>query len=307
MQAIIGALLPVFGVVLLGFFLKRYGFPEATFWPQADRITYYVFFPSLLVNKLSTANLDRPELVPMTLILMVSIIIVSMLVALLRPFLKTSNATFTSLLQGSIRPNTYVGLAGANAIYGSEGLALAAIAIAGVIPLVNIISVFAFVQLIPTGKRGTKAVLINILRNPLIIACVVGLLLNFSGLVLPHSLAQTVEIVGRAALPLGLVSVGAGLIIQTLGSGLYPLLLSSFFKLLLLPLLVLGICIQFQIEGLARWVAVLYASLPCSVSSYTLAAQMGGDKEMVASIITIQTLLAMLTMTLIISLSGYLS
>lgn len=303
MGGVIYALLPVFGVVLLGFFLKRYGFPANTFWPQADRITYYIFFPVLLVDKLTTAHFSRPELIPMSLILMMSVLFIAGLVASLRLRLNQSPASFTSILQGSIRPNTYVGLAAASSLYGSEGLALTALALAGVIPLVNVISVFAFVRLIPMGKSNMKAVFINLLRNPIILACLLGLSINFGGITLPGSLQETLNIVGRPALTVGLLSVGAGLKLSTLGSNTLALGLSSFFKLLLLPFLVWALSIYFGIDGMARTIAVLYGALPCSVASYSLSTQMGGNKDLMASIITLQTLLAMLSMTLMISLS----
>ena len=305
MLSVIEALLPVFGIVIIGFIFKRNRFPGENFWPQADKLTYFVLFPALIIEKLSNAQLQRPDIIPMVLILIFVILVVSMTVSIIMFLLKEDAMFFTSVIQGSIRPNTYVGLAAAVAVYGQEGLAIAAVAISGVIPLVNIISVFAFVRMIPNGgKTNAKAVLINILKNPLIIACIIGLLLNFTRLGLPYTTRSVFEIIGRAALPMGLMSVGAGLILHELATILKAIVLSSVFKLLILPLSVMFIFDFFEIDGLTKWVAVMYASLPCSVSSYTLASQMGGDTEMVAGIITVQTLIAMVSMTLILSFSG---
>ena len=297
MITIIGALLPVFGVVLLGIVLKRIRFPGDGFWPYADRITYFVLFPVLLVEKLSVAELQRPELLPMTIILVAAIALVSLAVLIFNGL--TDKPTFTSLLQGSIRPNTYVGFAGASALYGEEGLALAALAIASIIPLVNLISVGAFSWFLQ--KHNPNGLLRNIIRNPLILGCITGLLLNVTDFPLPVFFRDFMAMVGRAALPMGLLSVGAGLVMRSIPHEALPIVVSSLFKLALLPLLVLGICNFRGIEGVAVGVMVLYAALPCSVSSYTLAVQLGGNREAMAGIITLQTLLAMFTMPALLS------
>ena len=300
MIVVLGALFPVFGVVVVGFVLKRMKFPGHTFWPYSDRLTYFVLFPALLINKLSIANLDRPELLPMMGVLFAAIVMVSALVWIVKPLIAWNNASHTSVLQGSIRPNTYIGLAGASALFGADGLALTAVALASVIPLVNVISVLGFARWVPSNSPSASRVLRSILTNPLIIACALGLVINFSGLGLPSAFTSLTEVIGRAALPMGLLSVGAGLHIRTLGKYWGSLTLSSLLKLVVLPLLAYALGVYFSLEGLPLSIVVLYTSLPCSVSSYTLAAELGGDKVLVAAIITLQTLLAMLSIPLLL-------
>nr|WKN34714.1 AEC family transporter [Tunicatimonas sp. TK19036] len=303
MIPVLGALFPVFGVVVIGLVLKRLDFPGSSFWPYADRLTYFVLFPALLIEKLAQAELNRPELIPMTLVLLLTIIIIASVIWLVKPFTGWSNAAYTSVLQGSIRPNTYVGLAGAAALFGPEGLAITAIAIASVIPLVNIISVLGFAHWLPRGTPSVSGVLRNIFTNPLIIGCIVGIVLNLTGVGLPLGTDRLIAIPGQAALPMGLLSVGAGLQIRALGKCIAPITVSSIAKLIALPGLAYGLCLLFPVEGLARGVVVLYASLPCSVSSYTLASELGGDKELIAGIITVQTLLAMITIPLLLGVT----
>ncbi|MGB3587470.1 MAG: AEC family transporter [Tunicatimonas sp.] len=303
MIPILGALFPIFGVVMLGLVLRRMKFPGDAFWPYSDRLTYFVLFPALLINKLATANLNRPELLPMLGVLCLSIIVISVLVWFIKPVMPASNSSYTSVLQGSIRPNTFIGLAGASALLGTEGLALLAVALASVIPLVNIISVLGFAHWVPRSSPSAAQVIRSILTNPLIVSCIIGLLLNFSGIGLPLGLNSLTVVVGQAALPMGLLSVGAGLQLQKLGQHWQLLTVSSLLKLILLPLLAFGLGIFFSVNGSPLAVVVLYTCLPCSVSSYTLAAELGGDKTLVAAIITIQTLLAMLTMPFLLEIT----
>lgn len=303
MIPVLSALLPVFGVVVIGVVLRRLDFPGRAFWPYADRLTYFVLFPALLIEKLAQAELTRPELFPMMGVLVLTIVVISLLIWLIKPLTPWTNTDYTSVLQGSIRPNTYVGLAGAAALFGPEGLAITAIALASVIPLVNVISVLGFARWVPRGAPSVRRVAGSILSNPLIVGCGVGLLLNLSGIGLPFGLEKLIAIPGQAALPMGLLSVGAGLQLHDLGRHTGSLALSSITKLILLPLLAYGLGWFLELEGLVLGVVVLYASLPCSVSSYTLAAELGGNKELVAAIITLQTLLAIGTIPLLLGIT----
>jgi len=159
---------------------------------------------------------------------------------------------------------------------------------------VGVLSYFA-------GGKGWGRALSEIVRNPLILACVSGIALNYSGISLPDWIADPLGMLGRAALPLGLLSVGAALRL-TVGAGeLKAITVASAAKLLLMPWLVWLGCGQVGLETQATAVALLFAAVPTSVSSYILARQLGGDEHLMAAIITVQTLLAMVSMPWVLS------
>ncbi|MFW6143106.1 MAG: AEC family transporter, partial [Desulfovermiculus sp.] len=111
-------------------------------------------------------------------------------------------------------------------------------------------------------------------------------------------------LLGRAALPVGLLAVGAGLRITSLHSNISALIASCLIKLILFPLGTALFCLLFQVTGDAKTVAVLFASLPTAVSAFILARQLGGATTLMASIVTVQTVLAALTMPFMLSLLG---
>lgn len=284
------ALLPIFGVVVLGQLFYRYNFPGKAFWPLADRLTYYVLLPALLISKIAEAKLTDTSILPMAGLLVLATTILALLLVLIQFVFKISPTRFTSIFQGSIRPNTYVGLAAASALYHEQGLALTAIAIAGVVPLVNVLSVGAFTIYIPQANRSWKQLSKTFITNPLIIACLLGIALNLTGL--PSTGFELLNIFSRAALPLGLLSVGAGLNFKALGASMSSVGITAALKLLLLPSLVMLLFYFSGIEGVSREVALIYASVPGAISSYILARQLGGDSELMAGIITLETFLA---------------
>lgn len=301
MPAVLSAIVPIFLLILLGYALWRWGFPGDLFWPAAARLTYYVLFPALLIESLMRADLERLALLPMAGATALAVLLVALLLILTRRWLGLSDAAFTSVFQGSIRPNTYIGLAGAAALDGTRGLALAAIAIAASVPLVNVLSVAVLTRYGTTTVGGTR-LLGATARNPLIIACGLGIALNLSGSGLPAPLAQLVPLLGDAALPLGLLTVGAGLRFGDLRGVWYPLALASALKLLALPLLTLGLSLAWQVPAPALSIAVLFAALPCASTAYVLAQELGGDARLMALILTAQTPLAALTIPLLVGL-----
>lgn len=298
-------LLPIFGVILLGVLFKRSGFLERDFWTQVEKATYYVFFPSLLIGNLSTARFGDFAVLPMGGAIVTGLVSVSAVALFVRRWLPLGGPGFSSLFQGAIRMNTYVGIAGASVLAGSDGVTLSAIAIMAVVPLVNVLCVTVLAH---QGQGNGTPRFWNVLRsigaNPLILSCIVGISFNLTGVVLPGGVFEMVHILGRAALPLGLLAVGAGLSFQHLRSSPTALLVSSALKLALLPAITALACMLYNVPESARIIAVLFTALPTATSSYILARQMGGDAGLMASIITVQTLLAIATLPVATFLLG---
>jgi len=208
------------------------------------------------------------------------------------------------VFQGSIRPNTYIGLAAGSALYGDPGLAVITVALAVLIPLVNLLSVLVLTYFHPEKSCSVWEVLQAVLGNPLIIACAIGICLNKTGIGLPYGSGGILEIFARAALPLGLLSVGASLgmiSIQNIGS---QLLLPSVLKLIVFPLLTAVACLSLGVGELVLACAVLFTALPGSASSYMLASQLGGNKELMSGIITVETVGSALTIPCLLLLFG---
>ena len=222
----------------------------------------------------------------------------------LRGWLGLDPPAFTSAFQGALRFNTYVGVAGAAALHGTPGATVAAVAVALMVPVVNVMCVASFIAAGTLGAGSLGRSLAALARNPLILGCLIGIGLNVSGIGLPGWSADTVELLGRAALPLGLVAVGVALrpeALLRLDRGVW---VTNAIKLGLMPALVLLLALALGLDPVSRDVALLFAALPTATSAYILARQLGGDAEMMAALITAQTLLAMATLPLWLRLAG---
>jgi predicted permease len=300
-SSILGALIPIFIVILSGYALRKLRFPGDEFWSYAERITYFVLFPALLLQKTATAQLDLRAFIPMLAALYAAVLAMTGLVFLMRPWRTYGAKAFTSFFQGSIRFNTYVGLSAALALFGDEGLTLAAVTIAVLIPLMNVLCVTVLVAFDDSEGKNWRAVMSGITRNPLILSCVAGILLNISGIGLHSTVSDTLSLFGRASLPLGLLALGAGLDIAAARADRKVLAINCALKLLVLPAIMWAASQVMNISPLATAVAVLFAALPGSPTSFILAKQLGGDSRLMANIITVQVIVSMFTLPVIMA------
>lgn len=294
---ILEALFPIFAIILLGFLISRTPISSPSVWEGLERLTYYLFFPALLVGRLSATSFDADELLAIAFVLGFSLFVFTILFTGLRAFIAKEQGSLSSVYQGSIRFNTYIGLACIEALYGDTGLTLAALCLVVYIPAVNVLSV---VSLTASGGGGNRAVVAvgSILTNPLVLACLAGLGLSLWDPSIPELGWEIVEVLSQPALPLGLLAVGAGIRFVALGDQTWQLIVAVFCKLLAFPALVVVGTLLFQVNPGLSAVLLLLTCLPAPPSAYILARQLGGNVSLMANIITLQTIVAFFTIPL---------
>lgn len=298
MSGIVNALGPVFLLILFGAWLRQRGFPGESFWPQAERFTYYILFPAMLVSKLAIAEVGDSPLLPTLAAVAFMLLGGSALMVSLRHRLADNGPAFTSVFQGGIRFNTYIGLACADALYGDPGLVLAAVTVAIMIPIINVLCVLAFHLVVHRGNLGAGSLARSLLSNPLILGCLMGILLNQSGIGLPGWSHQTLSLLGSAALPIGLLAVGVALDLRALRGAGKELIGSTLFRFGVMPVMLIGLLQLWPLPPLNAQILLLFAVLPTASSAYILARQLGGDTVLMANITTLQTLAGFLLTSL---------
>jgi malonate transporter and related proteins len=293
------ALWPLFTLIVAGYYLRRWAFPNEAFWPGAERLNYFMLFPALLFSSLAKAPLDNPALPRMALAVMLALGIAWLALLVVRRVRGWPAGRFGAFSQGILRFNTYLGLAAVGSLFGQEGLTLAAIMLALMVPTVNVLSVWSL-----TAERGVSArsLLLPILKNPLILACLGGALVNFSGLGLPGGTERLLSLLAAASLPLGLLCVGAALKPEQLGGEIPALASNSLLRLLAMPMLAWAVAYGLQLPTMESTVLVLFFALPTAPTAYVLTRQLGGDSQLMAGIITLQTLLAAASLPLLLML-----
>jgi len=284
------ALLPDFALILLGAILRRVLKLGDHFWSGLEKLVYYVLFPALLFAGLLKARIEWSAAAPM-LGVTAAAMAGAMLLGLGGRLLPISPMAFASQYQCAFRFNSYIGLAVAGSLYGLPGIVAMGIVIGFMVPPANVAAIWML------ARHGETGVFGELLRNPLILATLAGLVANFAGMQLPVLAATFLGRLGDAAIVLGLLAVGAGL--RKVGAGgTASHAATGYFlvvKLLAMPMIALVLIRWFELRGVHAGVALTFAALPTASSCYILARRMGGDGEPVARLISLGTLLGMVS------------
>jgi malonate transporter and related proteins len=306
MSAVFATLVPTFLIIATGWLCRITGFVDDKQWAGLERVTFVIFFPALIIDTLARADLTSVPVLGVGGALVGAILLMAATVLSLRPLMERSlgidGPSFTSVFQGATRWNTFVGLAVAGSLFGQRGIALIAVAIAAMVPLLNLLAFYVFIRYAGRARQSAWQILRSFVTNPFIWSCALGLVLNQLLPPLPKPIASYIDVMGRAALAAGLLIVGAGLDIRALAKPGAPHLIATALKLLLMPALAVALGRLIGLDGDDIVVTVIAASVPSASAAYVLARQMGGNASLMAEILTQQTLVALLSMPLLISL-----
>ncbi|WP_425068645.1 AEC family transporter [Reyranella sp.] len=294
---VILALLPIVLLIALGIVLRRVRFLADGFWPQAERLSYYVLVPCLFFHSLATARLEALPARELVSTLILSILAVSALLVALRPVLHVDGPTFTSIFQGGIRFNNYVGVTLAAGLFGTQGLALAALCSAAIVPTVNILCVLVFARH-GSARLSGRGIARQLVTNPLVLGSFAGIGFQLLGLTLPTGIEPALRALGAASLPIGLLCVGAALEFRSVRGWIAPVAASSAIKFLAMPVVTVAVAWLMGLTGPALVTALLFQALPTASSAYIMARQLGGDAPLMAGITALQTLFALVALPL---------
>jgi malonate transporter len=299
----INAITPIFLIISTGYFLFRMRIVSETMWSAIEHLCFYLLLPFLIIRTLSRANLSSVPLADFLIVLVVAILGMSLLLIVIHGIFwrnqPDSGPSFSSVFQGATRFHGFVAIAVIGPLYGDRGVTLAALALAIMIPLLNTTSVIVLsVYGRSNNPPALGRIISNILKNPLIVACAIGLLFNWSGV--PDILFDTIDIIGDGGLGLALLTVGAGMNLGQAAKNKLLVTTGVLVRLIGMPLIVIAMSWLVGLDGLARTVAIIAGAVPTAASAYVMARKMGGNAELMASIVTFQIIVAFFTLPLFI-------
>lgn len=294
-------LLPDLLLILVGWAVCRHTPLNRSVWDAAERLVYYLLFPVLLFNSIVRSPLRLGETLNLGIAALAIVASGIVLAYALRLFPRVDARMHASGAQTAFRFNSFIALALAERLAGPQGVAWTALMVALCVPLNNVAAVW------PLARHGGQSYLREIVRNPLILSTVAGLAGNAVGLQFPEAVATTLHRIGLAALPIGLMAVGAGLKLGGLREA--PRLAAGLLaiKHALLPMVALALAALLSLHGDQRLLVIGFAALPTASSAYVLAARMGGHGPFVAGLVTLSTLIGMLSVPAWLAVAGLLA
>lgn len=294
----LNALLPIVATIAMGYALRRSGFLDGAVWPGLERLTYYVLFPALLITAIGSQRFEFTAVTDLLIVVVGTLSMASfVLMAWHRMTARVTDSTFTSVFQGGVRFNTYIALALSMALFGDEGLVVASLAAGLMIILINMVCIVVFSR---WGKSTTgRSIGKELLVNPLILGCAIGWTLSVADFALPAAVTGTLQIIGRAALPMGLLAVGAALRGKAYMNHKAAIGMSSIVQFGVKPLTAYALIGLVGLTGVSAGALMISFMVPTASSGYILARQLGGDSEAMAAIITFQSVAAVALMPIL--------
>lgn len=307
MQIIFESILPIFLIVVAGAALRRASLFDAGLWNGLEQLGFYVLFPCYLFVTLATADYDGIDIGPVTVVYLGAVLLMAALLLATWPLFRARGigaAQFTSVFQTATRWNGFVALAIAERIADKPGVAMVAYLMGAIIIPINFINIGLLIWF-GGGKKNFLTVARKLVTNPMVFSSLLGVLAAALGITVYSPVMSALDLLGRCALGLGLLIVGAGLRIEDTLKPRPVALLPVFLKLLAFPALVVSLALLAGIDHATIMLLGLSASVPTAMNGYLLAKQMGGDAPLYAAISTMQTIAAFVTMPLVLAITAF--
>ena len=299
----INSIFPIIIMLLSGHLIKRVWITSNEFWVPLNKLIYYLLFPCLMIFSISTANLQNTHASLFIPALISIVLLVMLFIWLSKPLFKDI-PFFVSFIQGAVRYNSYVFISVTVFYIGYSVMPIIALITAYLVITTNVVSVF-LLNIYSEKKKSLFSVAISTVRNPLILSCLIGLLMNYLSLKLPLSLNNYTDELGKASLPLSLLAVGASLHFDIEYRKIVGIFNCSMIKLVVLPAAVLIVMSFMHLPKQLIEVCLIYAGSPCTTNAYIMSKNMGGDYNSMGLIISAQTILSVFTIAMWLLLYNY--
>jgi predicted permease len=297
---------PLFFSMILGYWLRHVGMMDEHTLSKMNKMVFKVLLPVLIFMNIMKADIATILDWKLLSYLLTSLIVLFLLLCWFIPKIEKENSRRGTLIQGIFRSNFVIfGVPITAAIFGEESMGITSIFTVIVVPMYNVLSVFAL-EMFRGGTVDWKKVLKEILTNPLIIATVLGTALRLSGIASMGVLSKALNNIAQMATPIALMILGGSLNFKSVKSGYYQIILGVFGRLVFVPAILLTPAILFGYRNEALVALMTVYAAPHSVSSFVMAEQMGGDGELAAHMIVFSTAVSIFTIFLwVLALKGF--
>ena len=301
---VFNSLFPVFALLVFGRILKHFNLTNETFLKTSDRLVYYIFFPLLLFWKIGSAPSGTMIDSKLNLAALCAVLCTYIVSTAAIQILKIPAFQAGSFSQSCYRFNTYIGMAIVINALGQTGTQLFGVLISILIPIINVLAVSTLIWF--SGKsfdfrQRSVHTLRALVSNPLIIACLTGILYARTIGTFPGFIENTLRLSAAITLPLALLSIGSFLNFKVLRGHLKISLIASLFKLAALPVTGYLFLKLFHVTGLPLTVGMIFFTLPTSPAIYVLSSQLYSDTELASAAIALSTVLSFIPLSIVLA------
>lgn len=291
--------MPIILVIVAGYFLRQKGFLDDNTTNALDKFSFQVALPLMLFIDIAQMDFYSEFRLDFVIFCIAATTISFLVVWFLAEKFMSDRRMVGSFVQGSVRGSVAIlGVSVITNVYGSAGIA--AIVVAVVAPLYNVLSIFALTFCASDGKidaARVKKSLKEIVTNPLVIGIFLGMPFALLRLEIPSAIAGAISNIGKTATPLALIVVGASFNLADATKRLRPALLASIIKLIILPAVFLPIAVMLGYRDATLMSALMMLGSATAPASYIMSKNFGCDAPLSANIVIIAEGLFAVTIT----------
>lgn len=291
-------LLPILLAAGAGFLVARY----LGVTPRSvSRVVFYIFSPCLIFTLLTSGRLNGDDITQMVSYAAASVLIMGVITAIIAYALRLKRSITVALLLTVMFGNAgNFGLSLNLFAFGEDAVAYAAIFFVTSAFLVYTLGVV----LASWGKTNLRTAIVGVFKVPVIYAVIFALIYNLFSWQLPLPLDRTVSLLSDAAIPVMIVLLGIQLYNSKLSKEVFPVGLSNILRLVVSPILAIGLVALFNLEGSAYQAGVIEAAVPTAVLTTVLATEFDIEPALVTTAVVTSTLLSPLTITPLLAFLG---
>ncbi|HRR72348.1 MAG TPA: AEC family transporter [Syntrophorhabdaceae bacterium] len=302
-MAVLETIIPIFLIIIFGYIIHRNGFLNDRFILDMNKFIFLFPLPTLIFTGIIKSDIKDVYLSHILSVILptFALIIFSFLVGWI---LKLRAGRLGTFMQTSFHGNvSYIGLAVLFYLFGEKGLKQGSILI-GLMILLNNSMAIAVLSWSSRRERNIMKAFLSIIKNPVIIATFLGLIVLYTGITIPKVILRGMVILSNIALPMALIMIGASIAVENIKRSFRFSFVAAILKLLVLPGFAALYSFVLHIPFKDIIPVFILLATPTATTSYIMAHEIGGDPELASNTVTLSTIISPITFILWANIAG---
>ena len=291
---------PVFFLMVLGYLLVNYtSLADRKLTKQANAIVFKIFLPCMLFYNVYQSDIGAEIHSRIKLCIWAAggLLILFVLLCLIVPKVVKQENQQGVVIQGIFHSNYVIfGVAVVQNMYGVKSTTTAAILSAILVPMYNFLAVVALSIFGEKRETDWKKIILDIVKNPLIISSVLGIIFSLLGIRLPTAVDTTVQDLAKLSTPIAFMILGGDLDFSKVRGNLKVASVVLTIKLVILPLIMIPMIVMMGYRDADLLSGLLAYQTPVAVSSYIMAQQAGADGQLAGQLVVFSSVLSIFTL-----------
>lgn len=304
----IKVVVPLVLFMCLGSIIRKKGWMSETSIKEMNDVVFKVLLSVMVFYNIYQADMEESFDFGLLLYAIISLLVIFGVLVFVIGKKITDKTIAPVVIQGIYRSNFVLfGLQVTASICGSGQLGMTTVLISVIIPMFNVLAVVLFESYrqnnVDIGKLSK-----GILKNPLIIASVLGILVFFSGIRFGSILEESLKSISQMATPMSLILLGGTITLNGIRKYWRYTVVCTIGRLIVIPAIFLTGAVLFGYHGAGLVALMVMFGSPTAVSSFPMATQMGGNGELAGQIVAVTTVFSTVTIflwTYILSMGGF--